>query len=382
MIATGLVAGTSPASGQNSQLAVPDEYRTDGELTGQQLYEAACANCHGLDGAGTDQNLVAFEEVVPDFSDCSFASREPLGDWVWVTLEGGPVRAFSEMMPAFGDALTEEEATRIIEHIRTFCGNDAWPRGGLNLPRPMFTEKAYPEDEAVWTTGVPLEGEGAVMNEIVFEKRFWARHQLEIVVPFGWQERTAEAGDGIPDGQPGSEWNGGIGDVALGWKTAVWHNFESGSILSLTGEFIFPTGSESKGFGKGTTVFEPFLSFGQLLPANGFFHFQGGFELPFDTDKAENEAFWRGVFGASLAQGGFGRTWSPMLEILGSRALESGATTHWDLVPQFQVTLNTRQHVMLNVAVRFPINDTAQRQTRLLVYLLWDWFDGGLFDGW
>jgi hypothetical protein len=37
---------------------------------------------------------------------------------------------------------------------------------------------------------------------------------------------------------------------------------------------------------------------------------------------------------------------------------------------------------MLNVAVRFPINDTAQRQTRLLVYMLWDWFDGGLFDGW
>ena len=70
-----------------------------------------------------------------------------------------------------------------------------------------------------------------------------------------------------------------------------------------------------------------------------------------------------------------------MVEILGARDLESGADTHWDIVPQFQVTLNTRQHVMLAVGVRMPLDDST-RDTRYVAYLLWDWFDGGLFDGW
>ena len=71
-----------------------------------------------------------------------------------------------------------------------------------------------------------------------------------------------------------------------------------------------------------------------------------------------------------------------MLELLGSVDLEEGSRVHWDVVPQFQVSLNTRQHVLLDVGVRIPVNDTRGRTTQLIVYVLWDWFDGGLLDGW
>jgi hypothetical protein len=71
-----------------------------------------------------------------------------------------------------------------------------------------------------------------------------------------------------------------------------------------------------------------------------------------------------------------------MLELLAARELEGGATTHWDLVPQMQITLNTRQHIMVNAGVRFPVNDREDRDTQVLMYLLWDWFDGGFLDGW
>ncbi len=71
-----------------------------------------------------------------------------------------------------------------------------------------------------------------------------------------------------------------------------------------------------------------------------------------------------------------------MLELLAARDLESGAATHWDLVPQMQVTLNKRQHLMINVGVRFPLNDRLGRSTQVITYFLWDWFDGGLRDGW
>jgi hypothetical protein len=70
-----------------------------------------------------------------------------------------------------------------------------------------------------------------------------------------------------------------------------------------------------------------------------------------------------------------------MVEVLGSRELISDAPTHWDVVPQVQVTLNTRQNIMANVGARIPV-DGSDRNVQVMGYLLWDWFDGGLLDGW
>ena len=337
--------------------------------SGAALFEGACATCHGNDGTGAEQMTVGFDTPLPDFSDCRFASREPDGDWLGVVSEGGPLRAFDRMMPAFGDALSEEEILRILGHVRTFCKDAAWPRGELNLPRPLITEKAFPEDESVVTVTTSIEGVGALMTQFVHEKRFGSRSQIEVAVPFSAQGRGS------------GNWHGGVGDMAFAFKRVLFHSLDSGSILSATGEVVFPTGDADRGFGKGVTVFEPFVTFGQILPADGFIQFQGGFELPANRDSSD-EAFWRTAAGKTWTQGIFGRAWTPMVEMLGWRDLESGAQTHWDIVPQVQVSLPTRQHVLLNVGVRTPLNDRGARSTEIMVYLLWDWFDGGLFDGW
>ena len=336
---------------------------------GRALYVEACATCHGPDGRGAPQAAVAFEEALPDFTDCSFATREPDPDWMAVAHGGGPARAFSTMMPAFGGALSEDQLQDILGHMRTMCGDRSWPRGELNLPRALVTEKAFPEDEAVITTSMATEGAGDVASKLVYERRFGARNQVEVIVPFTFAE------------QPG-EWWGGVGDVAVGAKRAVYHDFRRGTIVSVAGEVVLPTGDRARGFGRGTLVFEPFVSFGQVLPADGFVQAQAGLELPADTDKAGQEAFWRVVAGRSFSQDRWGRTWSPMVELVAARELESGAATHWDVVPQVQVTLSKRQHIMASAGVRVPVNDTAGRSTQLLFYFLWDWFDGPLFGGW
>jgi mono/diheme cytochrome c family protein len=337
---------------------------------GAALYNAACAACHGADGRGTTPTQLGFDRPVPDFTDCSFSSVEPDADWMAVSHDGGPARGFDRRMPAFGDALTDAELQRVLNHIRGFCRNPAWPRGELNMPRPLVTEKAFPENEAVLTTTVNATGTGEVGNELLYERRLGARTQYEVVVPLLVQERDAGG------------WNRGLGDVALAVKHVLRHSLARGHILSAAGELILPTGKENAGLGSGVTIFEPFVAFGQILPADSFVQAQAGFELPFDTARASREAFGRVAIGKTFTDGRFGRSWSPMFEWLAARDLGDEATVQWDVVPQMQVTLNRRQHIMINIGVRIPVNERAGRSTQVITYFLWDWFDGGLLDGW
>ena len=37
---------------------------------------------------------------------------------------------------------------------------------------------------------------------------------------------------------------------------------------------------------------------------------------------------------------------------------------------------------VLTLMLALPATETAGRDTQVVMYLLWDWFDGGFFDGW
>ena len=337
--------------------------------SGEALYQASCANCHGVDGRGVEPSLLAFAEEMPDFTDCDFAAREPDGDWVAVAHEGGPIRGFSEMMPAFQGALTVAQLDRVMGYIRTLCTDPNWPAGELNLPRALLAEKAYPEDEWVIEAGVALEGEGSIEGAYVYEQRFGSRSQWEVVIPYGWKEGA------------GSDWVSAPGDLVLGVKHAAYHDKSVGRILSLGGEVILPTGDETKGLGADGVTAEVFSSFGQTLTGDAFIQAQVGFEVPLYSG-GDNETFGRFVFGRTFTSGPWGRSFTPMLELAVKRDLESGALTKLDVVPQFQFSLNQRQHVLGSLGLLIPTTNTDGRGVRLLAYVLLDWFDGGFFEGW
>jgi hypothetical protein len=90
----------------------------------------------------------------------------------------------------------------------------------------------------------------------------------------------------------------------------------------------------------------------------------------------------RAAVGKSFEYPSLGRVWSPMLEILAARPLVDGAKIEWDLLPGAQVTINKRQHVRLAAGVRLPVTDADVRKKSVIVYLLWDWYEGGFFQGW
>ena len=349
------------------------QVRAGGPITGVEVYRSACAACHGTDGRGAPDSTRGFEKpgTFPDFTNCVATVRESDDFWGAIIHNGGPGRGFSEIMPSFHEALSADQIKLVMGHLRKFCREPAWPRGELNLPRPLVTEKAFPEDEIVADFAFNAEGNAGITNKYVYEKRLGARGQLDVIVPFKFQD----PGDG--------NWDSGVGDLVVGYKHVLASSLRTGSIVSLAGETVFATGDSDRDLGKGVTVFEGFAGYGQVLPKNTFFHFQGGIELPADTDKANRAVFWRTVLGKTFAAGGgFGRQWSPMVELLADRELAEGERVNWDIVPQFQVTLNRRQHLRANIGVRLPVNDFGPRTTQVLLYLMWDTFDGGLRDGW
>ena len=276
------LAAALPASAQLPR-AVNGEDLAD--ASGEAIYAASCANCHGLDGLGVAPSLLAFEEEVPDFTDCDFAAREPDGDWIAVAHEGGPVRGFSEMMPAFRGALTEEQLGRVMGYIRTLCTDDNWPRGELNLPRPLLTEKAYPEDEWVVEAAVDLESGGGFTGAYVYEQRFGPRSQVEVVIPYGWLPKHAEEPAGEHDHDHGESHDGegrrlGLGDFVVGLKHALHHDLETGTIFSVGGEAILSTGDADTGLGAPGSALEAFAAFAKLLPDDSFVQAQTGLEAP------------------------------------------------------------------------------------------------------
>ena len=344
--------------------------------TPDSVYSAACAACHGSDGTGQPQVVLGFETEVPDFTDCSFQTREPDPDWFAVAHEGGPVRGFAHHMPAHGDALSDAQIKLAVQHIRTFCAEEGWPSGNLNQARPMFTEKAFVEDEFVFTVGGAVQEPYEVVGELLYETRFGSRSMLEVVVPFGAVDMPAP-----DDGSSGGGWGGGLGDLGLGLKHVFVASKSSGTIFSGLLEAVLPTGAEDEGMGSGALVIEPMILIGQSLGPAGFLHFQAGAEVPIEPDP-EMEAFWRMAYGYTFTEGAFGRAWSPMVEVLGSMDLEGGAKVHWDIAPQIQIALNTRQHIMLGLATRIPLEPGNDRPIGVWAYLLWEWFDGGFGEGW
>jgi hypothetical protein len=51
-------------------------------------------------------------------------------------------------------------------------------------------------------------------------------------------------------------------------------------------------------------------------------------------------------------------------------------------MPEMQVTLSKRQHVRFNAGLRIPATNTAGRDMQVMFYVLWDWQDGKLLEGW
>lgn len=341
---------------------------------GEVVYKGGCIACHGADGKGAPMADTVFTrpDTFPDFTDCAGTTPEPNGNWKAAIVHGGPSRGLSQIMPAFGDLLTDDQIHDVMAYMRRFCKNTHHdPLGELNLPRALVTEKAFPENEVVVTSAASASGAPSWTTDAIDERTIIdARTQLETDIPVNYADQN-------------HNWTEGVGDITLGVKRELFSSLRTGSILSLQGGFLLPTGDSKRGFGAGTAQFEPFAAFDQLFRDNTFIQTELGADLPFDPSVAPRSMFFRTAIGQALAQDHMlGRLYSPMIEFLANRSYQPGASTDWDVLPEMQITVSRRQHVRVGFGVREPFTNTSGRSPQALFYVLWDHADGKIWGGW
>ncbi|MDQ2832298.1 MAG: cytochrome c [Acidobacteriota bacterium] len=341
---------------------------------GEVVYKGGCIACHGADGKGAAMTDTVFlrPDTWPDFTECAQTTPEPDGNYKAAIVHGGPSRALSQIMPGFGALLSDEQINDVIAYLRSFCKNTHhYPMGELNLPRALVTEKAFPENEVVVSTAANASGAPSWTTDVIDERTVLdARTQLETDVPVNYADQA-------------HEWTEGVGDITLGLKRELFSSLASGSILSVQGGFLLPTGDSARGFGAGTAQLEPFAAFDQLFRTNTFLQTELGADLPFNTSIAPRSMFFRTAIGQAMAADHMlGRLYSPMVELLGSRSFKAGEATDLDILPELQITVSRRQHVRVGFGVREPLTNTSGRTAQGLFYVLWDHADGKLWEGW
>ena len=320
----------------------------------QEMYTAWCAGCHAADGTG--RVAVKTITVEPmDFTDCAVTSPEPDGDWEIVIAEGGPVAGLSSQMPGYGAALTVEQIGALVRYVRTFCTEPSWPIGNLNFSRPIFTEKAFPENEVVVLPTVSHGGEGdgvAMGLKTVYERRVGTRGHVEVGLPLQSVGRDGERA-------------GGLGDVTMAAKYVLHASRASTRIVSGGLEVKAPTGRERSGLGGGTTVLEPFVSAGFALRE---FTIQAQFKVEVPTrDPGDNTEVVYNVYGGRDLSA-LPSTWSIGFEI-------NGVDDTLAVTPQLRKGLTRTGALAAAWGVRIPVVNRQRQHTQWVGYLLWEYRD-------
>jgi len=337
----------------------------DANPSARQIYDDACASCHGTDGRGAPAGT-AISVPLPDFTDCNFITREADGNWLYLLAHGGESLGLSSQMPGFGDVLTPQQIQATLDYIRGFCHDPRWPRGELNYPRLIFINKAFPEDEAVIFEDFTKGRNGARDwdTELSVEHRIGARGQIELAVPLVAHALTDAAT------------TGGVGDVTLSYKHVLYADLPSLSIFSAALDLVVPTGDRDRHLGDGTVNFLPALLAGKKVRDVVI---QGEIrgEAPLDERRADRAVHYRLALSYPLSP--LRRAVVPSVEV--ETVQDVTARQHNVFVtPQIYTGLSKRGHLALSAGVQVPVaGDADPFDYRLLAFVLWDYTDGGLW---
>lgn len=321
-----------------------------------EMWGAWCARCHAADGSGKVNEPTV--TVVPmDFTDCHLTTPEPNADWERAIAKGGPGVGLSSEMPGFEDSLSPEQIAGFVTHIRGFCKETGWPMGNLNFPRPIVTEKAFPEDEFLILPAISHKTEsGSSLTDTalvgLFEKRIGKRAMYEIAMPLATTDF-------------GSSRRSGLGDIEAAFKYTTYASEATARIVSVGLEAVIPNGSQEKGIGHGTFIFEPFVTAGAML-RDWYVQAQAKVELPVDLVKAGRAYVYNLYLGRDMSAAP--DTWTFGVEL-------NGENHEVALTPQVRKGLTRTGALAGSLGVMIPLNEREEQGVRWVGYLLWEYLE-------
>jgi cytochrome c553 len=86
---------------------------------GKQTYMTLCASCHGESGAGDGPAAAALDPKPTDFTDAAMMGQMDDAYLFWRISEGGAMEPFNSAMPAWKEALSEEQIWQVIIYLRS-----------------------------------------------------------------------------------------------------------------------------------------------------------------------------------------------------------------------------------------------------------------------
>lgn len=325
--------------------------------TGRQIYASNCAVCHGASGApDADSPVVEGLGVMPaNFSDPLFNSREPAADWEMVIRYGGHAMGLAEQMPAQGEALTEQQIADVTAYIKSMVDTRAYPPGEMNLFLPVRTKKAFPEDEVVYVGRyTSQEGDDTLKNVLEIEKRVGRRGQAIL-------EFVHESEGSVSE----------LAEVEVGYKRAL--SFSATHILSGAAVVAIPVEAEGDG------ELQTYFAYGSILSPSWILQGSLRFKFPFEGFD-DGSAELAGI--VHYVHSPWPRRVFPALEVVAEKPFRSAnGDLEWTAMPQIRIGLTRGGHVALNLGVEYPLTGQSW-DNRYYATLLWDFADGGFFQGW
>jgi hypothetical protein len=301
-----------------------------------EMWTEWCARCHAADGSGKVSEPTI--TVAPmDFSDCKVASPEPDADWEVAIAQGGPAVGLSSEMPAFGDSVSPAQLRGFVDHIRTFCKEHGWPHGNMNFPRPIFTEKAFPENEFIVLPAISHRTDVDVLA--IYERRFGRRGMWEVALPLSNHDPR-----------------GTVSRAEFAVKYVLLADAARTRIASAGMEVAV---------GRGTPVFEPYLAAGTMW-RDVYLQAQAKIELPVDNTRADRAFVYNLYAGRDTAV--TPNTWTLGIEL-------NGENDELALTPQLRKGLTKTGALAAAVGLRVPLTERREQGTRLVAYLLWEYLD-------
>lgn len=89
--------------------------------TGEELFQAYCASCHGPEGQGDGPAAEALDPKPATLADSMMMNELSDGYLFWRVSLGGQMEPFNSAMPAWEAALSEEQRWQIVSFVRTLA---------------------------------------------------------------------------------------------------------------------------------------------------------------------------------------------------------------------------------------------------------------------